>query len=346
MNLPVPIAGVDPGPDYALNINNALTLIDTHDHSSGKGVPVTPAGLNINSNLPFNNNNLITVRSIRWQVQGAAISGASDIGCCYVVGVDLYYNDVSGNQVRITQGGSVAGSTGSISGLSSPASASYVSGSSTFVWQSGVSTPANLDAASVILRNLSASSNGLTLSAPTSLASNYSITLPTLPSAQSFVTLDNSGNMAAPIATAQGITRANLAAVGQQISSSSGGFSTTSNFPTQVTNLTVTMTTTGRPVMIVMQPDGTNNSMNVGVETTSSSNLRGFLEVDRDASNIGIWLMQAQNGPANIGINNGHQIVILDVGASAGSHTWTVSAAVDSGGTAFVNNAVLVAYEL
>jgi hypothetical protein len=40
MNLPVPIVSVDPGPDWATNINACMAAIDGHDHSTGKGVPI------------------------------------------------------------------------------------------------------------------------------------------------------------------------------------------------------------------------------------------------------------------------------------------------------------------
>ena len=41
MGIPVPVVGVDPGPDWANNINAGLGIIDAHDHSTGKGAPIT-----------------------------------------------------------------------------------------------------------------------------------------------------------------------------------------------------------------------------------------------------------------------------------------------------------------
>lgn len=198
MNMPIPGVGVTSGPTYATDLNNSLTIIDQHDHSPGKGVPVTPAGLSISTDLPFNSNNATLLRSARFSPQSAVLSGASDIGCIYEVGVDLYYNDGSGNHVRITQSGGVAGSPGSIAGLTSPASATYVSASQTFVFQSAANTPANLDGGYLNLRNNVANSNALTLSPPASMASNMTITLPSLPASQKIVTLDNAGTMSAP----------------------------------------------------------------------------------------------------------------------------------------------------
>lgn len=202
MNLPVPVPGEESGPQWSFDLNSCMTIIDGHNHSAGSGVQINPAGININSDLPFLNNNAVSLRSSRYQVQGSLLNLATDIGCLYVSGLDLYYNDISGNQVRITQSGGVAGSPGSISNLTSPASAAYVAGNETFVWQSDANTAANMDAGSYIFRNITANSNGITVSAPSSLASNYALTWPAaLPASQKFMTMDNSGNIAAPWTT-------------------------------------------------------------------------------------------------------------------------------------------------
>ncbi len=211
MGLPIPVAGIDPGPDYALNVNSSLTLVDGHTHAFGQGVQITPAGLNLNSDVTFLSNNAIALRSVRFTPQSAVFAGPSDLGCLYEVGVDLYYNDGAGNNVRITQSGGVAGSPGSISNLTSPASAAYVSGNQTFVWQSAANTPANMDGGSFIFRNILANSKGATVNAPTALAANYSLTLPLIPAGNSFLTIDTSGNLSGSILTAAGITGSNIA---------------------------------------------------------------------------------------------------------------------------------------
>lgn len=194
MNLPIPNVGSEQGPQYAIDINNCLTLIDAHDHTPGRGVQITPLGMNINLDLSFNSNNALSLRSSRYVPQSAPLSGSSDLGCVYVSGVDLYYNDVGGNQIRLTQGGSPAGGAGSISGLpSGTASASYSGG--TFIFQSATNTAANIDGASFLLRNSSANSKALTLSPPNAMGSNFGITLPSLPSVKGIITIDSSGTM-------------------------------------------------------------------------------------------------------------------------------------------------------
>lgn len=202
MNLPVPVVGVEPGPDWATQINNCMALIDSHTHTTGSGVQINPSGLDINADLSFSGNNATLLRTARFQNQNTTLSGVADLSCIYSSGVDgdLYYNDGSGSQIRITQSGAVAGTPGSIANLVSPASATYVSANQTFVWQSAANTAANLDCGSIILRNITVSSYGLTLAPPTSLALNYTLTLPAIPAvSNNFLTIDTSGNIASNI---------------------------------------------------------------------------------------------------------------------------------------------------
>lgn len=193
MNLPEPVVGSTDGPQWATNVNTSLTLIDRHNHTPGMGVPITTAGLNINSDLTFNNNSATSVKAVVFNPQSSFASN----GSVYVIGTDLYYNNSStGFPVQITNGNSIAGATGSITGLTAPASAAYVA--PTFVWQSNANTPANLDAGSIILRNVVVNSRGLTLSPPTGLSVDYTLVLPTIPAVQSIMALDALGNISAP----------------------------------------------------------------------------------------------------------------------------------------------------
>ena len=199
MNLIVPAVGITSGPQWAADLVMTLGLVDSHDHTPGKGVQITPAGMNINAPLSCGGNALTNVAGVNLSAQSSTPQNNS----VYESGVDLYYVDGNGNNVRLTQGGSIVGTAGSISGLSSPASASYVSANSTFVWQSDSNTSANLDGACLLQRNLSAASNAITLCAPSGLSSNYSLNwFSALPAAQSIVTVDSSGNFAASLAPA------------------------------------------------------------------------------------------------------------------------------------------------
>lgn len=389
MLLPVPVVGVDPGPNWASDLNSCLALIDGHDHSPGKGVAITPAGINISSDLPVNDNNLTLVRSTRYFVNASPLVLAADLGCVYVSGVDLYFNDVNGNHIQITQGGGVAGSPGSIANLTSPASASYVAANKTFVWQSDVNTPANMDGASYIFRNLSASSKGLTLSPPLAMGADYSLVLPPVAGANgNFLTMDTSGNISSSVAvdnatlqvaanvlkvkaagitstqlaansvgTSQiidaNVTNAKLAAANKSTSSNNPSGGITSTTLVDVGNLTVTLTTVGRPVFLAIQNGLTaipgSSSIRLSATTTAQT-LGMYLAFLRDGTVITViqtaitfnatsasWVYAVPYGAFHF----------IDTGASAASHTYKVQVAVTTGVTCTIDGIFnLLGYEM
>lgn len=350
MNLPVPISGQDPGPDYALNINAAFAQIDSHNHSPTQGVQINPNGLNINADLPMGNNNLTLVRSIRFTAQSSAIGLATDLGCLYEAGVDLYYNDGNGNQIRITQSGAVSGATGTITGLpSGTASASYSAGKFTF--QSATNTAANMDVQSIILRNSGASSNGLTLSAPT-LSTNFTLTLPQVPSQNAtFMQMDTSGNITA-VSTADGIgstmtstganavaatrTRAtgSTVAAGGVASSAALSTFTTNLTGTNVTGLAVTITTSGRPVWV-----GLVGTIGGGSVASVSTNICSIGVTSNSGANT-IFISKFAQARMPISAFNG-----IDF-PSAGTITYQATLASDGVNNVTITNTILVAYEL
>ena len=200
MLLPVPTVGGTLGPQYAVDINSCLSLVDSHDHSTGKGVSITQAGINITGDLALNGFNATLLRSTRYSSQGAVLALGTDLNCAYVVNDDLYFNDGLGNQIRMTQSGGVAGTPGSIAGLVAPASATYIPASTKFVWQSNTNVSATMDIGSLIIRENIAAANGITISSPASLASAYALTLfPSLPATKRQVSVDSSGNLTADV---------------------------------------------------------------------------------------------------------------------------------------------------
>lgn len=105
MNIVVPIASSELGPAWASELQTALyTTIDQHTHASGKGIAITPSGLNINADLPFGStNNATLLRTVRLVLQAANPSLGTDIGCIYEGPTgDLWYNDSSGAQIQLT----------------------------------------------------------------------------------------------------------------------------------------------------------------------------------------------------------------------------------------------------
>lgn len=95
------------------------------------------------------------------------------------------------------------------------------------------------------------------------------------------------------------VTNAKRSSVNYQLSASSGTFSTTaeaftfndiSNFP-EVTNLTATITTTGRPVMLMLVSDGSGNAAYLGAEPKFASSTEDFgpvidIGIERDGTEI------------------------------------------------------------
>lgn len=137
MNLTLPEVLVTSGPTYATQINNALDVIDAHDHSSSKGLKITPLGLNINQDLSLSLNQLVDVKAVKLTAQASVAT----LGALYVKGVDLYYRDLSNNEIRLTASSQIdVSSVGAITGLTSPAVASFSSAAATFAYQATATT--------------------------------------------------------------------------------------------------------------------------------------------------------------------------------------------------------------
>ena len=193
MNLNQPTVGVDTGLTWEQDTNANASILDGHNHTPGYGVQITPSGLNINSNLPFQNNQAINLQATVFTQQ----SSLSTLNALFV-GTDgnLYFNDGVGDpSIQITKSGSVFASSSGIA--SGTASAAFSSG--TLVVLSAALTPANIQGASILLGNNVASSKYLTLSPPSSMAANITETLPTIPAATSIMQMDSSGNMTAAL---------------------------------------------------------------------------------------------------------------------------------------------------
>jgi hypothetical protein len=221
MNLSIPTVGQEPGPNYALDVNSSLTLVDQHDHSPGRGVQITPAGLNINASLSIQGNNLTNVSNLVLTAQ----TSSSVLQALYVKPgtetpplQDLWYNDSAGNAVQITSGGAINAVAANIPGES-------FSGG-TFFWKQGTgsTTPANFDIGSITLRpNVALTTNGVVLGPPSGIGSQYNINLPLLPATPSFVVINNSGVMST--ITESSVLPTNSGSQGQFIRQNASGLS-------------------------------------------------------------------------------------------------------------------------
>lgn len=273
MNLQIPVTSVDPGPDFANNINASLLTLDSHNHSTGQGVPIGPAGIYINTNLPFNNNNAITLRSARFTAQTAPLSVSADYLSLNVSGVDLYYLDGNGNSVRITQGGGVSGSPGSIGSLTAPASATYVSGTPAFVFQSDSNVPANLDGGSIVLRNILANSKGTTLSAHAALAADYTVVFPAaLPASQKILQLDNAGALSTSNALTGDVSITGNLALGASSQLNIGVSTLTKSSIGDVFNMSGQLQLASLPILL-----STGDNYTMAIQDNTGSNARAIV---------------------------------------------------------------------
>jgi hypothetical protein len=249
MSLPIPIVGQDAGPQYATDLNSCLTLVDAHTHAPGSGTQITPAGLNINTDLAFGSNSATGLKKATFTSQSGALTGTSFLS--FVSG-NLYVNDGSGNQIPITSGGGVAGSPGSIGSLAAPASATYTAGSKLFTWLADSSKSAAMDNGAITIRETNvASAKGVTLQSATSLAADYSLTLPAaLPASNQYLTSSNTGalsfssaNTIAAAMTTTGATAIQNVSTSNFAVGSTISFVGNANSDSTITNATASLTT-------------------------------------------------------------------------------------------------------
>ena|SRR6202789_4422104 len=378
MSLVLPTIGVDSGLTWEQSVNTNSGVLDGHNHSVGSGVQINPSGININNDLPFNGFNATSLRSVRFNAQTSPISLPTDIGCIYVSGVDLYYNDVNANQIRITSGGTVNATSSGIS--DGTATAAFSSG--TLVVDAASNTPANIQVASVLLGNTGVpGSDFVTLSPPNALSSNYSLVLPPLPAQTNVMTLDTSGNMnsitydqvgsnmtsigANAIGASMTSTGANAVANtrtrstgtsvgvgGVAISATCGNFSFNSTTYVNVTNLSVTLTTSGRPVFLALISDGTVTG-GVGacflLSASTSVSPTFFCQfVNSTNSNSWqfewIWFTSTQGIQATF--SSSLTQIDTTVAGTPGTYTYIVQVKLNPGFSSSLNNTRLIAYEL
>ena len=246
MALTLPVVSQTPGPTWASEINADLSLIDSHNHTSGQGSLVPVAGLDINADLSLDTHALTDVTKV------VLLNGASATNnSVYAVSGNLWWTNGGGTPVQITSGNAVnVGATGNIGGITGSASVDYVSPTLSFDFTDENGNPASL-VGDVFVGSSATLSTSATIGTVTLTASgsgSYAINLPAaLPvSSTSFLTCTTGGQLGYT-SQANGITRQMQAAVGQVVASYQfdGPISSPGNLL-----LPVTITTTGRPVFV------------------------------------------------------------------------------------------------
>jgi|GEM_PF-6239301 len=317
MSLILPVPGTEPGPAWAQELNTALGVVDSHNHSPGSGVQVPSAGININADLACNNYNLSLPRSIMFTNQTSTLSGTNDKSNVYVYNGDLWYNNSSGTAVQVTSGSAVnvAGS-GNISGMgATTAAVTYSNTTKTFTFTQSSGVTADIAAGSYNLYQDVSSANPVTLKSPASLANAYTITFPTsLPgSGTKICTITSAGQMAC----AYDVDNSTLAVSSNLLQVKANGITAA-----QIANNTITASQIANNTITASQiANGTITSTQISgtAGITGSQLANGTLSDTQIASGgiSGTSLQSAISIPGKAAIN-GKEAVVTDA-YSAGS---------------------------
>ena len=192
----IPTVSTTVGPDYASQVNACIEEIRATIDAK-----VTPAGLDMNATLSFlsggTNYPITNLERANFQNKSGTIDAALYPNALYVVNGDLYYNDNSGNEVRIINAGALnIAATGGITG------SGYGSGSVEVNWstadaayklKSGASSYASAWMNDLYLNDGDTNFVRITAQA---MAADYALTLPAaLPGSTSLLTLTSGGSV-------------------------------------------------------------------------------------------------------------------------------------------------------
>jgi hypothetical protein len=365
MNLIAPNPGGTPnpetGPQYALDQNQDLLIIDAHNHSPGSGVAITPAGMDISTNLNFQNNSPYNVYSVVFSAPAPTSSLTTLYTNTQTGGglIDLFFNDGAGNVIALTKAGEVNATIASLPGES------YAGG--TFTWKqgSGSTTPANFDIGSVTIRpNVAATTNGVVLGPPSAISSQYNVQLPIVPAQTSIMQLDTSGNMLATLVTdnssivissqvlqigtlpTHSVSQSTLAprSSGSTVAAGGVAISAVLNISLGVSTnpiggLSITITTTGRPVKVFLQSASGSGNSNIAITTGDSAVI-----LNNNGTPFASYEIEMTTALLKIPTSS---INMLDmtVNGTPGTYTYTMGVSVTSGSIAFAD-CYLMAYEI
>lgn len=189
MSLVLPTPGGDSGTWDDL-LNAALTLVDAHDHTTGKGPQVPASGLNIDGDLTMHTHSLTSIASLDF-AETTIASGARRL---FFSSADheLYVRTNGGTNIKVTSGSTlnlslVGGIVGDYASVGAEVAYDDANDRYTFKQQlggGGVKQWARLAAGDVDLYEVLATASGTTISnrvrlkSPSGLASSYAVTWP------------------------------------------------------------------------------------------------------------------------------------------------------------------------
>lgn len=216
-----------------LNTIFSATKLDGHDHTTGKGVKVPSAALNVNAAVSWSSGGtswpITDILALDFKPSDATLSGITSLAGALFVSDgagglsanELYWRTTTGSNVKVTAGTAlnVAGFVGGIGGDYAAVGALVVFDDATdsywFQQQVGsaVRQYARMRSADVDLYEFKANpaagvpANRVRLASPAALAGSYALTFPgALPGGAAIVTIDSGGVITAATPTSQALT--------------------------------------------------------------------------------------------------------------------------------------------
>lgn len=200
MSLTIPTLNGDPGV-WDTYLSASLETIDLHDHTTGKGVKVPSAGLNINADLTFAGYAATNLKAAAFTTQ-ASYSTNSSLWVKTSDG-ELYWRNATGTDVKVTSGASLNLSlVGGIAGDYAAASASLYYDDAAEAYRFLEAAPAPNDWSYVkaggvdVYEHASGIANYVALRSPAALAATYTVTFPAaVPGSTQLVQVSSAGAM-------------------------------------------------------------------------------------------------------------------------------------------------------
>lgn len=198
MGMVTPTPGADSG-TWDDKINACFVQVDEHDHTSGKGVPVPVAGLDIDDDLPMGGFFITGLGKISFSTIAAPTTGSKNL---FVSSADneLYWRTNSGTNVKLTNGTSinttlVGGIVGDYSSVG--ASVSYEDSNKRYKLLTQTGTWARLATGPVRIYEYNTSESVyVEHAAAAALGASYTVTwAAAVPGSQAAVQMDTSGNL-------------------------------------------------------------------------------------------------------------------------------------------------------
>lgn len=128
-------------------------------------------------------------------------------------------------------------------------------------------------------------------------------------------------------------------------STSSGSFTTASASFVDVTNLSVTLTTRGRPVFVAIVHDGSASNALVGVDENSGVTANERIAIVRASTTISLFTLLASGATGAMNFRTLGSMFTIDL-VAAGTYTYKVQILLGAGDLAYMSNVKLVAFEL